>query len=478
MSYAESAYGAGAYGADSTSGTAPPGQVIPPPIPGGSTAYYYGNENVKYPYAYGGWAGARPKIVQLPGGVVVMPHPETGVVDVQGWWPNASFLHFIRIHPDGSRHPVRGGLGVEVLDEPRRNSVSNPSIEIGTNGYVPGVGSPTLTRVNAIGTAPAGEWHLRATIAGAGQCGLTVPTSHDPDLFATAAATLRISARPTALRFEIGWTAQGGGALSATNVSLTADQINTVVNQWARLSATVTPPVDAVTPTFKIVADGLPAGATMDVDAVLFEPAATDGSYFDGGTLGATWLGTTGLSASLYSPQLTVRDPDCPLDVPVSYLVADPALTGGFVVSDAVSLASSGRFCWLTHPRRDLPIRCDLRMVPTLQREIDQGVYWPVGRPRALTVSAPQRRSPTADLMFNAMSFAERDELVGLMADGVPMLLRAPARYGYGLGAWWSMGTVSEDREERKAYQDAMVLTAASTEVDPPSPFQATGAGV
>lgn len=477
MSYAETAFGAGAYGSDALF-TVPPGQVIPPPVPGGSTSYIYGNENGEYPFAYGGWAGARPRIASIPGGVMALPRPELGVVEVTGWWPNAPHLHFVRIHPDGSRHPVRGGLGVEVPEESRRNSVSNPSVETGLNGYVPGVGSPTLSRISAPGTAPSGEFYLRATIASSGQCGVTVPTSHVPGAFATAGATIRVSSRPTALRFEIGWTNSVGGALAATNITFTADQVNTVVNQWARLAATVTPPSGAVTPTFKVVMDGLPSAATMELDALSFEPDSTDGSFFDGDTLAASWVGTADLSASLLSSQVTVTDSDCPLDVAVSYLVADPQLTGGFAISDDVALAALGRFCWLTHPLRPLPVQCDLRSVPTLQRDIDQGVNWPIGRSTALVVSAPYRRAPTAELTFNALSFTQRDVLVDLFADGAPLLLRAPAAYGYGLGRWWSLGSVTEDREGRLAYQDAMTLVAQGTEVDAPSPFDSVGAGV
>lgn len=477
MSYAESTYGAAPYGSDSSFAPTP-GQVIPPPVPGGSGVYFYGDENGRYPFAYGGWAGARPEIASTPGGVSAVPRPDFGIVEVTGWWPNAPHLHFVRVHPDGSRVPVRGGLGVEVAGDSRRNAVTNPSVETGLNGYVPGVGSPTLTRVNDTATSPAGEYYLRATVASAGQCGITVPTSFQASLFATAGVTVRLSARPTALRFEIGWTNSVGGALAATNVTFTADQVNTAVNQWARLTANVTPPAGAVTPTFKVVADGMPAGGIMELDALTFEAATTDGSFFDGDSLGAVWLGTADLSVSLLSPMVTVADADCPLDVAVAYLVADPQLTGGYAISDDIFLAAPGRFCWITHPRRELPVKCDLRSVPTLQREIDQGVYWPIGRTNALVVSAPYRRGATGEITFNAMSFTERDTLLELFTDGAPVLLRAPARYGYGLGRWWSMGTVTEDREDRRAYQDAMTLVAEGTEVDAPSPFNSASVGV
>lgn len=472
MSYADSSYGAAPYASDSTSTATPPGQTLPPPIPGSSNVYYYSDENGFYPYCYGGWAGARPRIVSAPGGVVITPRQDIGVMELTGWWPNADHLHFIRLHDDGSRHPVRGGYGVETSGDTVSNHVSNPSVETGLNGFVPDVGSPTLTRISTTSDIiPDGGFALRATISGSGSLGVTVPTvAVAGPATATLGATLRFSARPTSLTFAVSWTDSGGGSLGSTSVTFTANEINQVVAQWNRLVGTVTPPFGAVTPTFKITAGGLPAGATMDGDKFLLVGAGTDGSYFDGDTLGARWRGTADLSATDLSALTTVMDADCPLDAPVRYLVADPQITGGYVLSSTVELPSNGRWCWLTHPRYGLPIRCDLQSVPVLTHAIDQGVFYAIGRRNAIVVSS-RRHAPTAELVFNAVSFDERDTLIDVMADGSPMLLRAPSRYGYGAGTWWSVGGITEDREGRLAYHDAMILTAEAVEVDPPSPY-------
>jgi hypothetical protein len=469
MAYDESPYGGAAYGGDGQASSSP-GQTLPPPIPGGTQIYYYASENGYYPYAYGGFAGARPQIVSMAGGLIVTPQPENGVVQIMGWWPASRYLHFLRLHDDGSRHPVRGGYGVDPDGVRRINYATNPSLEIGLNGFVPDVGSPTLTRITSASTH--GAYALRATNAAAGSSGVTVPTTFAAGrTTATVAADLWFATRPTSLAFNISWVDSGGGSLGSTNTTLSANVINTAVSQWGRIVVQVTPPVGAVNNTFKIVAGGMPAAGTMDIDGITFEGDDTDASYFDGDTLASRWTGVVGLSTSDLSPITTVYDRDCPLDTPVRYLVANPSLTGGYVVSSTVELQSVGRWCWLTHPRFDAPIRCDLQSVPVLEHGIDQGIFYPIGRKRALVVSA-KRHAPATQLIFNAVSFAERDTLLEFMSDGEPVLLRAPARYGYGPGVWWALGAVVEDREERHAYQDAMILTADAVEVDSPSPYQ------
>jgi hypothetical protein len=469
MTYGQIPYAHSPYAGAALDEVPPPNQVIPPPIPGGTTTYEWVAENGFYPWTWTGWAGARLPMPSLPGGLVVVPHQETGIVEVMGWWPDAAILQFIRITDDGTRTPVRGGYGVVVEGATRVNSVSNPSFETGLNGWVPGTGSPTLSR--PAGGAAEGDSYMRAVRTGVGSIGLTAPlASYTPAATATVSVALRFPLRPTSLTATVSWQDSGGGALTSNVITFTADEINECVSQWARLTRTVTPPAGAVTPGLNITVGGVPAGGAVEVDAVVLEAGTSDGSYFDGDMLAAIWLGVTDLSASLLSPIVTINDADCPLDVPVTYMVADPSITGGYAVVPAITLPSVGRFCWLTHPARAAPMRCDLREVPTLQREIDQGVFWPIGRRHAVTVSS-RRRSATADLVFNAMSFSERDALLDFMDDGTPLLLRAPASFGYGPGRWWALGTVTEDRESRLAHQDAMILTAHSTEVDTPSPF-------
>lgn len=470
MSWARYAYASAPYAGVDVTGSTPPNQVLPPPIPGGTVAYYWSAENGQYPYAYGGWAGARPQIVFFPGGVVAVPERERGVVTLFGWWPYATTLHMIRLHPDGSRHPVRGGYGLPITAATRGNWSTNPSFEVGLNGVTPDVGSPTLTQITDPAT-PSGTYIMRCTVAGSGSNGVTIPTSLRGAAPVTIGFATRYSVRPTGVRVTVTWTDVSAASLGTTTINLTADQINQSVNQFARQVVTTTPPATAYTPTIKIIADGMTAGSTMDLDAITIEQGTiTDGSFFDGDTLGGTWAGTVGLSTSALAPMQIIDDAEAPLDIPVTYIVTNPTLTGGQVTSDPTVLPAYGKWCWLTHPTSNLdPLRVDLRSVPVLEREIDQGVFWPVGSRTAVTVSA-QRRGPTTELAFNANSFDDRDALIDAMSDGLPLLLRAPAHYGYGEGTWWAFGRVTEDREGRLAYQDAALLTATATEVSPPAP--------
>lgn len=472
MAYAEGGYGRARWAGYGSSDLQPPNQILPPPIPGGSTAYYWSSWNGFYPYSFVSWADVPPQVSAVIGGVVAVPDAESGVMTVHGWWPDASVLHFVRIHPDGSRHPVRGAYGITVAGVNRLNLSTNPSFESGLNGVVTDAGTPTLTRIDISTdtTIPMGEYAMRTTVAGAGSNGVTIPTSLTGALPAVIAFDVRLSVRPTGLRVAVSWTDSVGGALATTTVNVDNGTINAAVNQWGRVVASITPPVGAVTPTVKIIADGVTAGSTMDLDGITVEQSSTtDGSRFDGGSLGGSWLGADDLSTSRLSPVQTVADGEAPLDVPVTYTVANPALTGGMVTSTAIGLPSVGRWCWLTHPLRSTgPVRVDLKRVPTYEHGIEQGVFYPIGATQAVVVST-RRRSPAAELIFNAVSFPERDALLDLMSDGMPLLLRAPAKYGYGTGRWWAIGTVVEDREERLAYQDAMILTAQAVAVREPS---------
>lgn len=472
MAYGEGGYARVRWAGYGSSNLPPPAQVLPPPVPGSSPVYYWSSWNGYYPYSYVSYAGVPPQIPQVIGGVVAAPDPDNGVVRVQGWWPNASILHFVRVNPDGSRHPLRGGYGIAVTSVTRLNYSQNPSFEAGLNGVVTDAGTPTLTRIdkNADPAVPLGQFAMRATVAGAGSNGVTIPTALTGALPVTIGFDVRFSVRPTGLRVVVSWTDSVGGALSTNTVNVSSATINTTVNQFGRVVATLTPPAGAVTPTVKIIADGVTAGSTMDLDGITIETGVTDASRFDGESLGGSWVGTEALSTSRLAPVQTIVDGECPLDIAVTYIVANPSLLGGQVTSSAVGLDSLGRRCWLTHPLRSSePVRVDLKRVPNLTHTIEQGVYYPIGSTRAVVVSA-QRRAPTAELAFNAVSFAERDELLSLMSDGLPLLLRAPASYGYGTGNWWAVGDVTEDREDRLAYQDAMVLTTTGVSTREPNP--------
>lgn len=462
------AWGRAPWAAQEIPNQAVPG-TLPPPIPGGSASVAYSVQAGSYPWALRGWAGAVAAAVYPGGGMVLTSRPDTGVVQVLAWWPDAAAVQVVRIDPDGVRRPVRGAYPATPSTPTRRNLATNPSVETGLNGYVPGTGSPTLSTISRTDLGSATEvaaW--RATIAGAGTNEVTVPAGAPGQKPLTIAVDLQFSARPTSLTITVGWTDAAGGALTASVATMSADTINATVGQFSRVVGYVSPPAAAaVVSTIKIAAGGLPAGATMDGDRVLVEQDVSDGSYFDGNSLGGTWTGTTHLSTSLLAPVQTILDGECPLDLPVLYEVSNPALAGGRITSAPVTLDSGNR-TWLTHPATpSAPVRCEPTAVPDMVRGTEQGVFRVLDRELPVVVSSAVRFAPSGTISFGALSWVERDALVDLFADCSPLLMRAPATYGYGLGSWLALGDITESADGRRAWQDCRIFTA---------PFQVTDA--
>lgn len=444
---------------------------IPPPIPGDPATFSYNTQLGARPWAGFAWAGGYPLAAYPGGGVLAHPDASHGVVTVSAWWPDAPVLQLVRITSDGVRTPVRGGYPITVTTTTRRNYISNPSVEVGANGYVPADGAPTLAQL-ADAAAPAGAAVLRSTNAGSGSNGVTVPTALTVVPLGrqvTVGWSMRTSARPTTVTVTIAWTDALGGALSSNTATLTADQINASVSQFGRQVITVTPPTGAVTPNMKIVAGGMPAGGTMDLDALTFELDATDGSFFDGRTLGGVWVGTADLSASVLSPVATISDGECPTDVLVSYQVSNPGITGGRVVSDPTMLVSNGT-TWLTHPlQSSSPVAVNLTAVPKQERAVEQGSFLPIGAARPIVVTSARRQASTGTFELVVFSFAERDALVTLFATPSPILLRPPGIFGYTAGLWLALGTITEDRQDGKGWQATVFLVCEFVEVDTPS---------
>jgi hypothetical protein len=206
----------------------------------------------------------------------------------------------------------------------------------------------------------------------------------------------------------------------------------------------------------------------MSLDGITIEQGITTGSRFDGGTLGATWTGTIGLSTSLLADVVTVVDGECPLDTPVTYVVADPSITGGRATAPRATLDSLDR-SWLTHPNSPgEPVRISLRKKPVLAYPIAQGRFRPIGRRYAVVVTAATRQSAEGPIEINALSAAEHAQLLELLDDGKAVLVRAPADYHWA-PRWLSLGALTDDPEDRLAYQDAWLLSADFVEVDAPS---------
>jgi hypothetical protein len=443
---------------------------LPPPIPGDAATFSYSSQIGDYPWAFASWAGGYPLATYPGGGVLAHALADAGVVQVQAWWPDALTLQLVRITPDGVRHEVRSGFPLIVSTATRRNYASNPSLEAGLNGYTPDAGSPTLSQL-ADAAAPAGSYVLRATNAGSGSNGVAIPVALTVTPVGrplTVAFSLRTSALASSVTVSVAWTDSGGGALSTNSTTLSADQRSAAVGQFTRPVISFTPPSGAVTPTVKVTAGGMPAGGTLDLDAISVEVGTTDGSFFDGRTLGGLWVGTADLSASILAPVATILDAECPLDTLVSYQVSNPGITGGRVVSDPVLLSANGN-SWLTHPSLvGAPVKVNITTVPRWERTVDQGVFLPIGATRPIVVSSAARQASTGTVEFVAFSFAERDALLDLFDDPLPLLLRAPLEFGFTDSVWLAIGTVSEDRGERKAWQDTVLLSAEVTEVDVP----------
>lgn len=469
MAWSVDAWSRAPYGAGFGTELAPPAGEITDPTTGATWLY---TPNPLLAWSLRGWSGGNTPVSYPGGGVVLTPLPEAGVMRVQAWWPDAPALQLRRVLGDGSALPVRGASPLVPTTATRRNVCTNPSVETATTGWAAADGSPTLTRPSTP-PVPHGASFLRATIAGAGACGVTAPGTLTGGTAVTVSADVAVSGVPSALQVVITWLTGSGGSAGSTTTSLTADQIIYSVGQWHRQVWPVTPPPSAATGTVKILASGLGAGATVDLDGVVLEAGATDGSYFDGGTFGATWLGTAHASGSVLAPVLSVDDGECPLDEPVRYLLVNPAITGGTMLSEQGLLESLGRQ-WLTHPGSPgSPIVFDLRETPAVTYPLPQGVFRPINRTNAVVVSAARRQSAQADrIAFNVISRAEYEQLTALLADVQPVLLRTPS-WSTMPSRWVALGALTEDVEGRKTWQDAWLLSAPFVQVDPPSALAA-----
>lgn len=447
----------------------PPGTgTLPPPIPGATPTFEYTSQVGVGSWAMRSWAGAMPVLVNPGGGVSVAPDPERGVMRVWAWWPDAPSLQLIRVGPTGDRTGVRGAYPWTVEGVTRKNFATNPSVETGLNGYVPGTGSPTLSQISRTDDPTAGLFAWRATIAGAGTNEVTIPHSI-PAQTVTVALDLQLSDLPTGVTISLGWNNSTGGALTASSVSLTASQFTASVDQFMRQVVTLDPPAGAATSgSLKITATGLPAGATMDGDRILAEVGITTGEYFDGATLGSVWDGTEHLSTSRLAPVQVIDDGECPLDVAVRYEVYNPSIIGGRVISPATSLLSEERV-WLTHPEfPHTPVRLLITDTPDVDYVLEQAVFPILDSPYPVVVSSSTRLAPTGSLRILVESFEERDHFIHtLFGNGEPVLKRTPYRYGYGEGEWIVLGTIREPGG-MKPWDQVRVLEASYQVVEEP----------
>lgn len=445
MAWSSDPWSEGVYTGGVIANTAPPGQTVPPAVPGGTTVYTWSLQPGVLPWSYGGWSGAVAPATYIGGGIVLVPQPTTGTMQVLAWWPNTPSLLLTRQVVGYPAHPVRGGWPLPVVGATRTNLATNPNVRAGLTGYTAGTGSPTLSTITRTDITPS-DTAWRATIAAAGTDEVVIPQALPGGQLVTIGIDLRFSARPGGLTVTVGWNNAAGGALTASTATLTADQINNSVNQFGRQVVTITPPAGAVVcSSLKVTATGLPAGATMDGSRVMIEQGVTGGSYGDGDVLGGQWTGTAELSTSIIAPVQTLYDGECPLDVPTVYTVWNLAVTGGSAASPPATLASNDQ-TWLTHPASPAsPTTVQPTITPALVRATDRAVFSVLGSPNPIVVTGSVRHSPSGTLVLDCPDWATRDNLLGLLADNSPLLLRAPAAYGMGDGWWCSFGDVAED---------------------------------
>jgi hypothetical protein len=467
--WANGPYARTAYAAAGTGATTPAGQqTLPPPIPGGTASWLY-EPNRSLSWALRGWAGRLSPSSYPGGGISIRPVPARGIMEVTAWWPDAEVLDLVRVDPDGALVPVRGGTPVKATGPTRRNYCQNPSFEAGLNGTVPDLGTPTLTRPND-GTAPRGSYYLKATIASAGSCGVVIPNSLGQGATITVGMDLRLSAAATSVTVQAAWVDGTGGALAAVSATLSTNEINRSISQFARQVVQIATPASGVTATVKVIAGGLPAGGVMSLDGVTIENGATDGTYFDGSTYGATWLGVTDLSASALAPLCVVNDGECPLDVAVKYKLVNPAITGGTMTSDVATLPSNNKV-WMTHPATpDAPFEVFIQKRPLRGKTSGQGVFQAIDDPKFLTI-APRRRSgwrSTEDIALWTFGAESTELLWNYFDDNLPVLIRPPASMNWGTGTWISLGDLAEDPDGTADFQEIMKLTGPWVQVDAP----------
>lgn len=429
------------------------------------------------PGPYGGTAYAGGGLTDRPaaGGLTVQTDSTLGQVRIDAWWAGAPYLRIMRLIGD-DRSPVRGAYPRAVTVATRRNLCTNPSFEVDTVGHL-AAANTTLTRVVGPTLEGAAFGRLKATAAG--PVGDTLPVLLPTDSTFYVSLALYLSAAPTgALTVTATWQDQNGAALTPSTATISAGTLAAYVGRWDRIpNVALTPPnpvvetgnasaLGPVQGALSVSIAGMAAAATADVDAILV--STVDGPYFDGTDTYAQWTGTPHASVSALAGSVSIIDAEAPLDVPIAYELTAPDQPAFRVVSEQVVLDSGDR-TWLGHPTVGLPMLVNVAADPEQTYTIARGLFAVLGRPRPVAVTGNIRQAPSGTHEIWVETHARREQLLEMLDDGLPLLLRAPARLGHGPGEWISVGDVTVTPPGHGAWDQPATFKMPYQVVDAPA---------
>jgi hypothetical protein len=169
----------------------------------------------------------------------------------------------------------------------RHNLCPNPSLDVSNSGWG---GGETPVRTDVSAQSFPRNWAARYTTstfllgpAGAASAGSTY----------TLSAYVRFDSFAPTGTLAIQWNDSGGSEISETTISFPTVSAATVT----RISISGTAPASTASMRLLHFGENYAVNA-LSVTAVLYELGGSLQSFFDGGSVGASWDGTTGLSTS------------------------------------------------------------------------------------------------------------------------------------------------------------------------------------
>ena len=178
------------------------------------------------------------------------------------------------------------------------------------------------------------------------------------------------------------------------------------------------------------------------------------------GTTATPVRGAYPIAAVPAGATVSIVDGEAPLDTLFYYELSTPSDTSFVVRTPQMILpgtpAGGGSATWLSHPAHPgEPMKVKVTAAPTLTRTTRRGLFPVMGRAEPIAVASSVRSSPEGTITVLTETFAERDQLLDMLADNQPLLLRPPAELGYGSGWWISVGDITESAQTHYAGENA-----------------------